>query len=118
MFLFIYNHIIDFNPDLLKDDLNDLINSSQFRLFRKRNAHPELIEDCGSCDLINVCGGGCAAMAYLFRRNTKGERSLFSKGPYCSREHGANLPKVKMHKNNSKQLVHMDYLCTWIGQPI
>lgn len=104
--------------NILEDDLKDLIESPQFRLFRKRNANPNLIEDCGSCRLVNTCGGGCAAMAYLYRMHKTGEKSLFSKDPYCSKEHNASLPSVKIQKDASKQLVHMDYLCTWIGSPI
>lgn len=104
--------------DLLKDDLKDLIESPQFKAFRKRNANPSKIADCISCELKERCGGGCTAMAYLYNKHTTGEGNIFLKDPYCSRDHGKHLPKVDIYQDNSKRLVHMDYLCTWIGKPM
>lgn len=104
--------------DLLVDDINDLISSEQFKAFRRRNKHPEKINGCSDCEILNSCGGGCAARAYLYNAHTTGERSLFSKDPFCPKL----LTKHYEFEKNPKiitgiDLVHMDYLCTWIGKP-
>ncbi|WP_052766815.1 SPASM domain-containing protein [Sporolactobacillus inulinus] len=103
--------------DLITNNIKDLINSPQFKLFRKRNKNPQLIEKCKECDIRQICGGGCAAMAYLYRLHTSEERSLFTRDPYCSKAHSKKLSKTKVVKQGNQQLVHMDYLCTWIGTP-
>ena len=103
--------------DLAKDELKDLINSPQFKLFRKRNRNPDKIEDCKDCEILEICGGGCAAMAYLYNYHIDNKKSLFTIDPYCSKEHNMSLPPIKLKQDNSSHLVHMDYLCTWIGRP-
>jgi radical SAM protein with 4Fe4S-binding SPASM domain len=105
--------------DLLNDDIMDLVRSPQFRIFRRRNAHPELIAGCKDCDILSICGGGCAASAYLHNVHTTGQRSLFVKSPYCPRDIDLDLefprnPEIL----DDVHLVHQDYLCTWIGKPI
>lgn len=44
--------------NLVEDDLLELVESPQFKTFRRRNRNPELIEGCQSCDIIASCGGG------------------------------------------------------------
>lgn len=104
--------------DLLEDDIIDMINSQEFKIFRKRNKNPDKIEGCSNCSLLDICGGGCAAKAYLYNYHTTGEKNLFTKEVECLND--VDYKDLKFNKNNfkeSKELVHMDYLCTWIGVP-
>lgn len=105
--------------DLLVDDLTDIIASPQFAAFRRRAAHPEAIPGCDGCALITTCRGGCAARAYLHHAHATGRRSLFAPDPYCPRDKipGQPLPPATGRVRNGPRLVHMDYLCTWIGEP-
>ncbi len=103
--------------DLLTDDIEDLIYSEPFREFRRRNANPELIEGCADCEFKTKCGGGCAAKAYLSNLWNNNERNLFVREPGCPKECNIdhiNTSKTKVEHNS---LVHIDYLCTWIGKP-
>lgn len=104
--------------DLVKDDLYDIIRSPQFKIFRMRNANPELIEGCKGCHLVNSCRGGCAARSYLNHLHSKFSKSLFVRDPYCPKkyENQYDFPKISELKDDLR-LVHMDYLCTWIGRP-
>jgi radical SAM protein with 4Fe4S-binding SPASM domain len=106
--------------DLLKFDLVDIINSQEFRLFRQRNRNPQLVEGCKGCPLIDQCKGGCAAHAYLHHAVQTGEKSFKKKDPYCPVDYwekeGHTYPKDD-GKAREQILVHMDYLCTWIGTP-
>jgi len=104
--------------NLMRDNLSDIIESPQFKTFRRRNAHPEAIEECRKCDLIDKCRGGCASRSYLHHAHETGERSLFVKDPYCPRDqqqskHFPKNPQI----DQDITLVHRDYLCTWIGKP-
>ena len=105
--------------DLLKDDIMELICSEQFKAFRRRNKHPEKVKGCEGCELLNICGGGCASRAYLYNLHNHAERSLFVKDPMCPKE--GDMSYWDFEKNPSimaeKKLVHIDYLCTWIGKP-
>lgn len=104
--------------DLTKDELSDIIESPQFKTFRRRSAHPEAIEECRGCSLINKCKGGCAARAYLYHAHKTGKRSLFVKDPYCPKEHQPKNPFPQNPQiDQDITLVHKDYLCTWIGKP-
>lgn len=104
--------------NLLTDDIISLINSNQFKTFRIRNEHPELINGCLDCNIKDICGGGCASRAYLYNVHKTGKKSLFVKDPFCLKE---KLVKENFPQNpsvdNTANLVHKDYLCTWIGQP-
>lgn len=105
--------------DLTKDNLFDIIRSPQFKTFRRRNAHPEVIPGCGGCSVIDKCRGGCAARSYLHHAHETGERTLFVKDPYCPQEINPdrnNFPR-KPEIMNDITLVHRNYLCTWIGRP-
>ncbi|WP_082393645.1 radical SAM/SPASM domain-containing protein [Nocardia arizonensis] len=105
--------------DLVVDELIDIINSPQFATFRRRTANPDVIPTCSGCGLIEACRGGCAGRAYLHHAHTTGTRTLFAADPYCPRD---IAPKNRFPMNptisSGQRLVHMDYLCTWIGKPL
>jgi radical SAM protein with 4Fe4S-binding SPASM domain len=109
--------------DLLEDDIFDIVNSPQFRTFRRRNGNPQMVEGCAGCSVIDTCRGGCAARSYLHHLHEQGERSLFVKDPYCivdaRAEMGDAFPTFpqRPHVPEDKVMVHRDYLCTWIGEP-
>jgi len=115
----VYLHDFKSEIDLLKHDLADIIVSPPFRAFRQRNANPDMIEGCNGCDMLSQCGGGCVARSYLNHFHTSGgKRSLLARDPYCPKEFATEyeFPHVpEIHSEH--RLVHMDYLCTWIGQP-
>jgi radical SAM protein with 4Fe4S-binding SPASM domain len=109
--------------DLLTDDLHEIIRSPEFRSFRRRNQHPELIPGCAGCSVIETCRGGCAARSYLHHLYETGARAMFVRDPYCLRDArvalGDEFPSFPQHPHvpTDKVLVHRDYLCTWIGEP-
>ena len=104
--------------DLIKDELADIIRSSQFQTFRRRNEHPEVIPECSDCSLIEKCRGGCASRSYLHHAHQTGERTLFVKDPYCPKDHQTdNTFPQNPQIDQQVVLVHRDYLCTWIGKP-
>ncbi len=110
--------------DLLSDDIFDIVESPEFRVFRQRSANPEKIDDCVGCEKINVCRGGCAARAYYA---TPGEKTVYKKDPYCLRDYddvkeilsGFDAKAVGFFdvKGSDRVLVHQDYLCTLIMEP-
>jgi radical SAM protein with 4Fe4S-binding SPASM domain len=104
--------------DLAVDALSDIVRSPEFQTFRRRNARPDCIPGCDGCDLLESCRGGCAARSYLSRAHTEGERSLFSRDPYCPKQFpiARDIPQVPALLEGVN-LVHKDYLCTWIGRP-
>ncbi|MBI2021631.1 radical SAM protein [Candidatus Daviesbacteria bacterium] len=114
----VYLHDYKSDLDLREHDLADIINSPQFRVFRQRNAHPELVEGCDGCTMIDKCGGGCTARSYLYRAHTSGEKTLLAQDPYCpvKIEHDQSFPQ-NPKLQDQQLLVHADYLCTWIGKP-
>lgn len=114
----VYLHDYKAPIDLLEHDLIDIVNSPQFRTFRQRNANPELIKGCEGCDLVSQCGGGCSARSYLHHLHTTGEKSMLARDPYCPKEIKPTQSFPQQPTIRSEQrLVHMDYLCTWIGRP-
>ena len=84
-------------------------------MFRQRHANPELLHGCAGCDKANICGGGCAARSYLFHAVQTGEKSFLCKDPYCPKDYKHNFIS-EQNNVKTKRLVHMDYLCTWIGK--
>lgn len=104
--------------DLTKDNLFDIVRSPQFKSFRRRNAHPEVVPGCQNCGQIDTCKAGCAARSYLYNLHQTGERSLFVKDPYCPKDQykGEEFPQNPKLPEDV-HLVHRDYLCTWIGKP-
>ncbi len=117
----VYLHDYKSGLDILKHDLREIIHSPQFRVFRQRNANPELVEGCAGCGMANSCGGGCSARSYLHHfHSTTGVRTMRARDPYCPNEHqehwqGAFPQNPRL--DDRERLVHMDYLCTWIGRP-
>ena len=111
----VYMHDYKSSLDLLQHDLINIINSDEFRVFRQRNANPEMIKGCTDCKVKNVCGGGCAARSYLYNAINTGEKSFICKDPYCPIDYNTELLR-NMNAEQSGRLVHMDYLCTWIGK--
>ncbi len=114
----VYLHDYKSRLNLLTNELSDIINSPEFIVFRQRNAHPELIKGCSNCSYIDYCGGGCAARSYLHHAILTDEKSFQQKDPYCMKDMKENIvfPKAELLQTTDK-LVHMDYLCTWIGKP-
>jgi radical SAM protein with 4Fe4S-binding SPASM domain len=114
----VYLHDYKSSYDLLEHDLADIVASPQFRVFRQRNANPELVEGCRGCRLLARCGGGCVARSYLHHMHTERKRTMLARDPYCPIRAQAEDGYPKRPKLDTREkLVHMDYLCTWIGRP-
>jgi radical SAM protein with 4Fe4S-binding SPASM domain len=114
----VYLHDYKSEFDLLEHSLSEIVGSPQFRIFRQRNHNPELVEGCAGCGFLESCGGGCAARAYLHHLHETGTKSFRARDPYCPRE-VAPTDEFPQHPEllTEQRLVHMDYLCTWIGKP-
>lgn len=104
--------------DLLKDDILDIVNSQPFKEMRKRNYLKKNIKGCEQCEWQEFCGGGCAAQAYLVEYWKTGRRTLNVKEIDCLKEQNKeiHLDNFNLLKNEDKNLVHQNYLCTWIGR--
>lgn len=114
----VYLHDYKSPFDLVKHDLIDIINSPQFRVFRQRNANPDLVDGCAGCPKLAQCGGGCSARSYLYAFHETGARTMLARDPYCPIREAPDLPFPQRPEPSSEtRLVHMDYLCTWIGKP-
>lgn len=114
----VYMHDYKAPIDLLKHDLADIIASDQFRVFRQRNRNAQNVQGCAECELLEQCGGGCAARSFLHHLHETGEKTMLARDPYCPREHGRRDRFIqKPALVTGQRLVHMDYLCTWIGRP-
>ena len=103
------------SKDLLTNELSDIINSGEFKIFRQRNANPEMLQGCKGCDKAYICGGGCAARSYLFNAVQTGKKSFLCKDPYCPKDYQHDF-NAEQDTIKTQRLVHMDYLCTWIGK--
>ncbi|MBI3671805.1 radical SAM protein [Candidatus Azambacteria bacterium] len=108
--------------DLLKDELQDIIRSIPFQVFRNRRKRPYNIEKCNDCNYIESCRGGCTSRAYLVNKfSNGGESDINVPDPYCIKDLDNNmLPEfVKIDQLDQKDiiLVHRDYLCTLILKP-
>ena len=115
----VYLHDYKAPLDLLKQDLVDIIHSPQFKVFRQRNANPDMIEGCRGCEVISQCGGGCSARSYLYALHQSGQKTMLAKDPYCPKDIQPEQVFPQRPTIHAEQrLVHMDYLCTWIGAPI
>jgi radical SAM protein with 4Fe4S-binding SPASM domain len=116
----VYLHDYKSDMDLLQTDLAEIVQSPQFKVFRQRNRNPDRIDGCAGCDLLTSCGGGCAGRSYLYNFHETGVRSFTSRDPYCPKEYATEIADfpVASAVSPSQRLVHMDYLCTWIGRPI
>lgn len=115
----VYLHDYKAPLDLLTHDLADIIRSPQFRVFRQRNGNPEHVDGCAGCPKLAQCGGGCAGRSYLYALHETGERTFRGRDPYCPvREAPPQAFPQQPQILAETRLVHMDYLCTWIGQPM
>jgi len=115
----VYLHDYKAPLDLLERDLADIIRSPQFRVFRQRNANPDGVAGCAGCAKLAQCGGGCAGRSYLYALHRKGERTFKARDPYCPVREAPHVPFPQQPELLADtRLVHMDYLCTWIGKPI
>ena len=109
--------------DLLVDELSEIIESEQFKEFRRRNGSPWAVEGCVDCEFLENCRGGCASRGYFNELHNTGRASLASRDPLCLREfkrsgNGTEYPFPTITRIvEDKPLVHRDYLCTWIGKP-
>jgi radical SAM protein with 4Fe4S-binding SPASM domain len=117
----VYLHDYKSDLDLLAHSLSEIISSPQFRVFRQRNHAPEYIRGCDGCAWLKSCGGGCAARSYLYNQHLTGEQSFLAKDPYCPKQYAETASLANFPQSPSvitgQRLVHMDYLCTWIGRP-
>ena len=75
----------------------------------------EKIEGCKDCDKADICRGGCFAMAYTYKKCETGEKDLYARDPFCLKD--IEIDKNINYRKANKQLVHENYLCTWIGKP-
>ena len=100
--------------DLLTDDILNIVNDENFKKFQYRKDNYNKIKGCEDCDKVSVCRGGCAAAAYWYNYHKNNDNSMMNKDPYCI----IDKPKssIKPEFKEVKNLVHQDYLCTWIGQ--
>ncbi|WP_316166899.1 MULTISPECIES: radical SAM/SPASM domain-containing protein [unclassified Bradyrhizobium] len=114
----VYMHDYKAPLDLLKHDLADIVASEQFKVFRQRNRNADEVRGCAGCSLVQQCGGGCAARSFLHHFHETGEKTMLAQDPYCPKEHAdrSHFPQQPDLIADQK-LVHMDYLCTWIGRP-
>lgn len=114
----VYLHDYKAPLDLLQHDLADIIRSPQFRVFRQRNANPDRVAGCEGCAKLAQCGGGCAGRSYLYALHREGERTFRARDPYCPAREAPSAPFPQQPELLADtRLVHMDYLCTWIGRP-
>lgn len=115
----VYLHDYKAPLDLLEHELADIIRSPQFRVFRQRNANPDAVSGCAGCAKLAQCGGGCAGRSYLYALHREGERTFRARDPYCPIREAPAVPFPQQPELLADtRLVHMDYLCTWIGKPI
>jgi len=115
----VYLHDYKAPFDLLRHDLQEILQSPQFKVFCQRNAHPQMIEGCTGCHLLAQCGGGCVARSYLHHVHETGTKTMLARDPYCpARVKPVESFPQKPTINLQQKLVHMDYLCTWIGKPL
>ena len=105
--------------DILQDELSDIIITEPFKEFRRRTANPQVIAACNKCTRLDICGGGCIAKSYLSHYWRTGEGDIYQKEPGCYLDYKEyfDIDSFRI-ANEMKSLVHIDYLCTWIGKPI
>lgn len=113
----IYMH--DFKVgDLLEDDILEIVSSRPFVEMRIRNYLSSMIPGCIGCERHPYCRGGCTAQAYLVNFWKTGIRTLNVKETDCWRDLNpdVNIDGFQRFQGDEKQLVHQNYLCTWIGK--
>lgn len=102
--------------NILVDDILDIVNSEPFKKFAIRKENYKNIEGCAECENSEICRGGCFAMAYTYEKCRTGNKELYAKDPFCTQEIGINVDYIEFSKEKH-DLVHQNYLCTWIGKP-
>jgi radical SAM protein with 4Fe4S-binding SPASM domain len=102
--------------NLLDDNLLDIVNSKQFKDFFVRKDNYKKIEGCADCENSEICRGGCFAMAYTYEKCKTGNKNLYARDPFCSQENSIKFDNIGFSKEQHN-LVHQNYLCTWIGKP-
>lgn len=111
--VYMHNHKVG---NLLEDDILDIINHDNFKAFKERKENYDQIEACKGCKSLDICRGGCAAASYWYHHHTENSDSMFNQDPYCIMEYDDGTEKGITYKKQ-KNLVHQNYLCTWIGRP-
>lgn len=103
--------------NLLQDSILDIIEAEPFKEFRRRTLNYNEIKGCEKCEYKKSCGGGCAASAYLTQYWKTGKQNIYTKEENCYKDIASEC-KAEDFSMNSKEhnLVHIDYLCTWIGK--
>ncbi len=99
--------------DLLTDHLKDIVESPQFKAFSYRKNNYEKIKGCASCESKEICRGGCTSASYWYNYHTNGTKDIMTKDPYCIKDEKLNSKPTYIKSEN---LVHENYLCTWIGK--
>lgn len=102
--------------NLLEDDLIDIVKSKQFHDFIYRKEHYKEIDGCQNCDKLMYCKGGCAASAYWYNFYKNDKDTMLGKDPYCIYGENEEKSKIKVKSIHECNLVHENYLCTWIGK--
>ena len=114
----VYLHDYKAPLDLLEHELADIIRSPQFHVFRQRNANPDAVSGCAGCAKLAQCGG-CAGVHTCTRCTA---RASGRSGRATPTARFARHPAIPFPQQPElladTRLVHMDYLCTWIGKPI
>ncbi len=113
----VYLHDQRSDLDLMCNELAVIVRSPAFAAFQTRRRDPGEIAECRGCSSLDVCGGGCAARAYLWHKFSRGADTLLHPDPYCPRDHHPGLLTGEARSPSGVALVHADYLCTWIGRP-
>lgn len=62
---------------------------------------------CRNCKVVKICRGGCLSRRIL-------QADAMGPDPYCPMAKGEDVPKIKMKLGPVKNLVHLDYLCTFL----
>lgn len=99
--------------NLLEDSLKDIVQSEQFKEFKYRKNNYKKINGCQDCEKLEVCRGGCTAASYWNNFFKTGKKDILAKDPYCIID---NCDFIKPDFIKSENLVHENYLCTWIGK--
>lgn len=102
--------------DLLTDDIYDILASKQFKEFEYRRENYRRISECADCENSEICRGGCFAMAYTYEKCKTGEKNLFARDPFCTKQLSGVPAKISF-SHEDFTLVHQNYLCTCIVKP-
>lgn len=102
--------------DILTSSIDDIVKSSVFTDFKKRNlSFPQKCKEM-NCEVIDQCRGGCNARTFLVTND------MNEPDPYCiynmqTKRKTQSIPIFTQNNENDRVRVHENYLCTWIGKP-